>query len=107
MCIRDRCNGSTGIAVGMATNMPPHNLKEVGSAICAYIDNPECRIEDLMQHMKGPDFPTGGIIFGKKGIADAYKTGRGKILVRARFTIEVDTKGKEKIVFTNSLSDKN
>ncbi|MCI7441052.1 MAG: DNA topoisomerase (ATP-hydrolyzing) subunit A [Spirochaetia bacterium] len=94
------CNGSTGIAVGMATNMPPHNLREVGAAICAYIDNPECRIEDLMQHMKGPDFPTGGIIFGKKGIADAYKTGRGKILVRARFTIEVDTKGKEKIVFT-------
>ena len=94
------CNGSTGIAVGMATNMPPHNLREVGSAICAYIDNPECKVEDLMQHMKGPDFPTGGIIFGKKGIADAYKTGRGKILVRARFTIEVDTKGKEKIVFT-------
>lgn len=94
------CNGSTGIAVGMATNMPPHNLREVGAAICAYIDNPECRIEDLMQHMKGPDFPTGGIIFGKKGIADAYKTGRGKILVRARFTIEVDTKGKEKLVFT-------
>ncbi len=94
------CNGSTGIAVGMATNMPPHNLKEVGAAICAYIDNPECKIEDLMQYMKGPDFPTGGIIFGKKGIADAYKTGRGKILLRARFTIEVDTKGKEKIVFT-------
>ena len=94
------CNGSTGIAVGMATNMPPHNLKEVGSAICSYIDNPECTIEDLMVHMKGPDFPTGGIIFGKKGIADAYRTGRGKILVRARFTIEVDTKGKEKIVFT-------
>ncbi|MDO4505347.1 MAG: DNA topoisomerase (ATP-hydrolyzing) subunit A [Spirochaetales bacterium] len=94
------CNGSTGIAVGMATNMPPHNLREVGGAICAYIDNPECTIEDLMLHMKGPDFPTGGIIFGKKGIADAYKTGRGKILLRARFTIEVDTKGKEKIVFT-------
>ncbi len=94
------CNGSTGIAVGMATNMPPHNLKEVGSAICAYIDNPECTIDDLMHHMKGPDFPTGGIIFGRKGIADAYKTGRGKILLRARFTIEVDTKGKEKIVFT-------
>lgn len=94
------CNGSTGIAVGMATNMPPHNLKEVGAAVCAYIDNPECKIEDLMQYMKGPDFPTGGIIFGKKGIADAYKTGRGKILLRARFTIEVDTKAKEKIVFT-------
>ncbi len=65
-----------------------------------HVDNPECSIEDLMVHMKGPDFPTGGIIIDKKGIADAYKTGRGKILVRARFTIEVDTKGKEKIVFT-------
>ncbi len=94
------CNGSTGIAVGMATNMPPHNLREVGSAICSYIDNPDSTIDDLMRHLKGPDFPTGGIIFGKKGIADAYKTGRGKILLRARFTIEVDTKGKEKIVFT-------
>lgn len=94
------CNGSTGIAVGMATNMPPHNLREIGAAISAYIDNQDCSIEDLMKFIKGPDFPTGGIIFGKKGIADAYKTGRGKILVRARFNIEVDTKGKEKIVFT-------
>ncbi len=94
------CNGSTGIAVGMATNMPPHNLKEIGAAISSYIDNPECSVEELMQYIKGPDFPTGGIIFGKKGISDAYKTGRGKILLRARFTIEVDTKGKEKIVFT-------
>lgn len=94
------CNGSTGIAVGMATNMPPHNLREIGAAICAYIDNQDCSIDDLMHYVKGPDFPTGGIIFGRKGIADAYKTGRGKILVRARFTIEVDTKGKEKIVFT-------
>ena len=94
------CNGSTGIAVGMATNMPPHNLKEIGAAISSYIDNPDCSVEELMQYIKGPDFPTGGIIFGKKGISDAYKTGRGKILLRARFTIEVDTKGREKIVFT-------
>ncbi len=94
------CNGSMGIAVGMATNMPPHNLREVGNAICAYIDNPECTIEDLMQHIKGPDFPTGGTIFGRKGIADAYKTGRGKIIVRGKFTIEVSKTGLEAIVFT-------
>ncbi len=94
------CNGSTGIAVGMATNMPPHNLREIGAAIDAYIDNPAISIDDLMSYVKGPDFPTGGLIFGKKGIAEAYKTGRGKLLVRARFTIEVDTHGKEKIVFT-------
>ncbi len=94
------CNGSTGIAVGMATNMPPHNLREVGSAISAYIDNQDISIDELMTHIKGPDFPTGGLIFGKRGIKEAYKTGRGKLLLRARFTIEVDTKGKEKIVFT-------
>ena len=94
------CNGSNGIAVGMATNMPPHNLKEVASAIGAYIDNPEISIDELATHIKGPDFPTGGIIFGKKGIKDAYKTGRGKLIVRGRFTIEVDKHGKESIVFT-------
>ncbi len=94
------CNGSAGIAVGMATNMPPHNLREVGAAISAYIDNPEIDTDELMKYVKGPDFPTGGIIFGKKGIAEAYKTGRGKLLVRARFSIDVDTKGKETIVFT-------
>ncbi len=94
------CNGSTGIAVGMATNMPPHNLREVGKAISAFIDNQDISIDELMTHIKGPDFPTGGLIFGKKGIKEAYRTGRGKILMRARFTIEVDTKGKEKIVFT-------
>ncbi len=94
------CNGSTGIAVGMATNMPPHNLCEVGAAISAYIDNHDISIDELMTHIKGPDFPTGGLIFGKRGIKEAYKTGRGKLLLRARFTIEVDTKGKEKIVFT-------
>lgn len=94
------CNGSNGIAVGMATNMPPHNLREVSSAIGAYIDNPEISIDELASHIKGPDFPTGGIIFGKKGIKDAYKTGRGKLIVRGRFTIEVDKHGKESIVFT-------
>lgn len=93
-------NGASGIAVGMATNMPPHNLNEIAAAVAAYIDNPECSIEDLMQHMHGPDFPTGGIIFGRKGIRMAFKTGRGKILVRGRFTIEVDKKGKEAIIFT-------
>ena len=93
-------NGSSGIAVGMATNMPPHNLREVCSAICSYIDNLEISIDDLCDIVKGPDFPTGGIIFGKRGIRQAYKTGRGKVLIRGRFTIEVDKKGKETIVFT-------
>lgn len=93
-------NGSSGIAVGMATNMPPHNLREVCSAICAYIDNQDISIDDLCNIVKGPDFPTGGIIFGKRGIRQAYKTGRGKVLIRGRFTIEVDKKGKETIVFT-------
>ncbi|MBO7136060.1 MAG: DNA gyrase subunit A, partial [Spirochaetaceae bacterium] len=94
------CNGSMGIAVGMATNIPPHNLREVSAAIGAYIDNPEISIEELMTHMKGPDFPTGGIIFGRKGIKQAYKTGRGKILVRGKFNIEVSKNGAESIVFT-------
>ena len=94
------CNGSNGIAVGMATNMPPHNLKEISNAIGAYIDNPDISIDELCSHVKGPDFPTGGIIFGKKGIKDAYSTGRGKLIVRGRFTIEVDKSGKESIVFT-------
>lgn len=93
-------NGSSGIAVGMATNMPPHNLREVCNAIGAYIDNPDISVDELCNYVKGPDFPTGGIIFGKKGIKQAYKTGRGKILIRGRFTIEVDKKGKESIVFT-------
>ena len=94
------CNGSTGIAVGMATNMPPHNLREVSSAICAYIDNPDITIDELCQHVKGPDFPTGGIIYGHDGIKKAYSTGRGKIIVRGKFTIETSKTGKESIVFT-------
>src|SRR5574344_709999 len=94
------CNGTTGIAVGMATNMPTHNLREVSAAIGAYIDNPEISIDELMKSIKGPDFPTGGIIYGTDGIKKAYKTGRGKIVIRSKFTIETDKHGKESIVFT-------
>ncbi len=94
------CNGTTGIAVGMATNMPTHNLREVASAVGAYIENPEISIEELMNHIKGPDFPTGGTIFGREGIRKAYTTGRGKIVVRSKYSIETDTRGKESIVFT-------
>ena len=81
-------NGSSGIAVGMATNIPPHNLKEVCRAIIAYIKNPEITVKELMEFVKGPDFPTGGIIVGKKGIEKAYETGKGKIVVRGRVEIE-------------------
>ena len=94
------CNGSTGIAVGMATNMPTHNLREVASAICAYIDNTDISIDELMKYIKGPDFPTGGIIYGRDGIKKAYRTGRGRVTIRSKFTIETDKKGREKIVFT-------
>ncbi|WP_147615063.1 DNA topoisomerase (ATP-hydrolyzing) subunit A [Treponema pectinovorum] len=94
------CNGTTGIAVGMATNMPTHNLREVAGAICAYIDNPEISIEELMNYIKGPDFPTGGVIYGREGIKRAYRTGRGKITIRSKFNIETDKRGHEKIVFT-------
>ncbi|MCL2833150.1 MAG: DNA topoisomerase (ATP-hydrolyzing) subunit A [Treponema sp.] len=92
-------NGSSGIAVGMATNMAPHNITEVCEAVCAYIDNPEISIDGLMQFIQGPDFPTGGIIFGRQGIRDSYKTGRGRIIVRGRFTVETARGGKELIVF--------
>lgn len=94
------CNGTTGIAVGMATNMPTHNLREVAAAICAYIDNTEISIDELMKYIKGPDFPTGGIIYGRDGIKKAYRTGRGRVTIRSKFTIETDKKGREKIVFT-------
>ena len=94
------CNGTTGIAVGMATNMPTHNLREVSAAICAYIENNDIFIEQLMTHIKGPDFPTGGIIYGKDGIKKAYSTGRGKITIRSKFSIETDKHGRESIVFT-------
>ena len=94
------CNGTTGIAVGMATNMPTHNLREVADAICAYIDDNEITAEGLMKYIKGPDFPTGGIIYGTAGIKKAYTTGRGKIVIRSKFTIETDKHGRESIVFT-------
>ena len=93
-------NGSSGIAVGMATNMAPHNLTECCDAICAYIDNPDITIEELMQHIKGPDFPTGGIIQGRQGIKDAFETGRGRIVIRSKTEIEVSDSGRETIVVT-------
>ena len=93
-------NGSSGIAVGMATNMAPHNLTECCDAICAYIDNPEITIEELMHHIKGPDFPTGGIIQGRQGIKDAFETGRGRIVIRSKTEIEVSDSGRETIVVT-------
>ncbi len=90
-------NGSSGIAVGMATNIPPHRLSELVDALVLRIDNPESTVEDMMQVVKGPDFPTGGIIFGRKGITDAYTTGRGRIKVRAKTHIE-ETRNKEMII---------
>ncbi|NOX38781.1 MAG: DNA gyrase subunit A [Calditrichaeota bacterium] len=94
------CNGSSGIAVGMATNIPPHNLNEVVDALVAQIDNPDITIAELMQHIKGPDFPTAGIIFGSDGIREAYETGRGKIVVRARANIEHTRNNRSNIVIT-------
>ncbi len=92
-------NGSTGIAVGMATNIPPHNLGEVVDAICCLIDNPDCDLDEIMQHIKGPDFPTGALIMGRSGIRSAYATGRGKIIVRACAEI-VEEKNRFKIIVT-------
>jgi DNA gyrase subunit A len=93
-------NGSSGIAVGMATNMAPHNLNEVCDAVCAYIDNPNITVDSLASHVEGPDFPTGGIIFGRQGIRDAFRTGRGRILIRGKFNVETGKGGRELIVFT-------
>lgn len=93
-------NGSSGIAVGMATNMMPHNLGEVCEAVIATIDNPDISIEELMQHVKAPDFPTGGIIHGISGIREGYRTGRGRVVVRAKTEIEMDSRGRENIVVT-------
>ena len=93
-------NGSNGIAVGMATSIPPHNLGEVIDATIQLIDNPECTVEDLIQNIQGPDFPTAAIIMGKENIADAYRTGRGKVKVRSRAYIEELTKGRQQIVVT-------
>jgi DNA gyrase subunit A len=93
-------NGASGIAVGMATNMAPHNLKEVCNATKAYIDNKEITIEELMQYIKAPDFPTGGTIYGYRGIKDAFETGRGRIVLRAKTEIELTETGRERIVIT-------
>ena len=93
-------NGSSGIAVGMATNIPPHNLNEVCDAICALIDKPEIDIKELMKYVKGPDFPTGGIIRGKEGIKSAYLTGRGLLKIHAKAGIEEQKSGKETIIIT-------
>ncbi|MCK9629140.1 MAG: DNA gyrase subunit A [Bacteroidales bacterium] len=93
-------NGASGIAVGMATNMPPHNLGETVDAICAYIDNNDITTDELLQHIKGPDFPTGGIIQGTQGIRDYFETGRGRIVVRSKTDIEINENGRETIVVT-------
>ncbi len=93
-------NGSAGIAVGMATNIPPHNLGEVVDAIVTLIDNPAANVEDLMKHVKGPDFPTGAIIVGRSGIRDAYRSGRGRVVMRARAHIEELRGGKSAIIIT-------
>jgi DNA gyrase subunit A len=93
-------NGSSGIAVGMATNIPPHNLREVTDAVVAFIDDPTISVEGLMRHIKGPDFPTGGLILGRQGIRDAYETGRGRVRVQARAHIEPIGQGKEAIIVT-------
>ena len=93
-------NGSTGIAVGMATNIPPHNLKEVCNAICATIDNKEISSEELLQHIQGPDFPTGGIINGRQGILEAYTTGKGKLKIRGKVEVETEKNSRETIIIT-------
>lgn len=91
-------NGASGIAVGMATNMPPHNINDAVDAICAYIDNNDIDIEDLIKIIKAPDFPTGGTIYGYSGVRESYLTGRGRIVIRSKTSVEVDDKGREMIV---------
>ena len=93
-------NGASGIAVGMATNMPPHNLTEIINATVAYIENKEIEIEGLLEYVKAPDFPTGGIIYGYKGVKDAFETGRGRIVVRAKAEVETDKNGRDKIIIS-------
>jgi len=93
-------NGSSGIAVGMATNIPPHNLAEVIDGVVMMIDNPDIATDDLMQAIKGPDFPTGAIILGRDGIKDMYRTGRGSVTVRAKATIEPMEGGRQRILVT-------
>lgn len=94
------CNGASGIAVGMATNIPPHNLREVVDALAALIDDPELEEEKFLDYVPGPDFPTGGIIQGKRGIFEAYRTGRGRIVLKARANVEKQKSGKESIIIT-------
>ncbi|MDL2242966.1 DNA gyrase subunit A, partial [Bacteroidales bacterium OttesenSCG-928-K03] len=94
-------NGASGIAVGMATNMAPHNLTEVLDGIIAYLDNNDIEISELMQYIKAPDFPTGGIIYGYEGVKDAFETGRGRIILRGEATVEEDNSGKETIIVTS------
>jgi DNA gyrase subunit A len=94
------CNGSSGIAVGMATNIPPHNLREVVDAIIATIDNPDISVSELMTYVKGPDFPTSGIIFGAAGIKEAYETGRGKLILRGRANVEHGRNNKSSIIIS-------
>ncbi|MBQ5692997.1 MAG: DNA gyrase subunit A [Alistipes sp.] len=93
-------NGASGIAVGMATNMAPHNLGEVVDACCAFIDNPDCECEELLHFVKGPDFPTGGILYGYAGIKEALLTGRGRVVIRAKYEIETTKNNRQQIVFT-------
>ena len=93
-------NGASGIAVGMATNMAPHNLSEVIDACCAYIDNTECTCEDLLHFVKGPDFPTGALIYGYEGVKEALLTGRGRVVMRARHDIETTSTGRQQLIFT-------
>jgi len=93
-------NGASGIAVGMATNVPPHNMREIVDACIHLLDNPDATVDDLMEYVQGPDFPTGGYILGRSGIREAYATGRGRILMRARTTVETKDNGREQIVVT-------
>src|SRR5690606_38420502 len=92
-------NGASGIAVGMATNMAPHNLSEVVDGTIAYIDNRDIEIAELMQYIKAPDFPTGGVIYGHAGVQEAFHTGRGRVVIRAKAEIE-ENKGRESIIVT-------
>src|SRR6185312_16971457 len=91
-------NGTSGIAVGMATNMAPHNISEVIDAVVAYIDNNDITISELMQHVKAPDFPTGGTIYGMTGVKAAFETGRGRVVIRAKAAFETTSTGKEQII---------
>ena len=96
-------NGSSGIAVGMATNIPPHNMREVIDACLALIEKPELTIDDLMEHITGPDFPTGGIINGRAGIVQAYRSGRGRIYVRAKAEVLVDEKSSRETIIVHEI----